>query len=152
MDEKMRPIESGDLNNVKYTIPDRIVENSNGDICIIDRTGGGNSRLLVLNKDGSLKFVYPNESEYDYIPNSPTKKISLSDVCCDTFSNIFVADEKNNEVIILNSNGDEVVRFSKLLKKKGHLNIVAPSQIVIDRTGRLWIVMQGKVLVFDLYS
>jgi hypothetical protein len=83
----MRPIESGDLNNVEYTIPDRIVENSNGDICIIDRTGGGNSRLLVLNKDGSLKFVYPNESEYDYIPNSPTKKISLSDVCCDTFSN-----------------------------------------------------------------
>ena len=152
MDEKMRPIESGDLNNVEYTIPDRIVENSNGDICIIDRTGGGNSRLLVLNKDGSLKFVYPNESEYDYIPNSPTKKISLSDVCCDTFSNIFVADEKNNEDIILNSNGDEVVRFSKLLKKKGHLNIVAPSQIVIDRTGRLWIVMQGKVLVFDLYS
>jgi hypothetical protein len=69
-----------------------------------------------------------------------------------TFSNIFVADEKNNEVIILNSNGDEVVRFSKLLKKKGYLNIVAPSQIVIDRTGRLWIVMQGKVLVFHQTS
>jgi hypothetical protein len=72
-----------------------------------------------------------------------------------TFSNIFVADEKNNEVIILNSNGDEVVRFSKLLKKKGYLNIVAPSQIVIDRTGTADITQRnflcgriGNVVVF----
>jgi hypothetical protein len=26
-----------------FTLPDRVAENVNGDICVIDRTGGGNS-------------------------------------------------------------------------------------------------------------
>lgn len=152
MDEQLNIVNSDDLNNVEYTLPDRVVQNDNGDICVIDRIGGGSSRLFVLNKDGTLKFVYPHESpEYDFTATTKLKKVSFSDVCCDSFSNIFVADEKNNDIIVLNSDGDEIVRFSKVLKKKG-INLVAPSRIVLDRTGKLWIVMQGKVLVFDLYS
>ena len=150
MNEKLEILNSEDLNKIEFKVPDRIVQNDNGDVCVIDRIGGGSSRLCVLNKDGTLKFTYPPETEIDMATTTP-KKISLSDVCCDSFSQIFVADEKNNDVIVLTSEGEEITRFSKILKKR-YLHIVAPNRIVLDRTGKLWIVMPGKVLVFDLYS
>lgn len=108
MDENLGMRNSDELNKLEFVVPDRILQDDNGDICVIDRIG--------IN----LKFTYPSEpTEGDAMTTA--RRISLSDV--------FVADENNNYVIVLTSNCEEITRFSKILRKNTY-SIVAPNRIV----------------------
>lgn len=158
MNENFKIIETYGQKEHIFNIPDRIFENINGDICIIDRTGGLDSRLVVMDCHGGVRFEYPGEGSFDgsygdgYIP---VKRQAFSDVCCDGYANIYLSDERNNEIIVLDPDGAEQKGVDEIFTKKrdkAETNMVAPHRIVIDTNGRLWVIQRRKIALFALYN
>lgn len=142
-----------------FTLPDRVCENVNGDICIIDRTGGGNSHLSVFTGKGKFLFSYPDdqlEQQEQIIPNNILKKHSFRDVCCDSLGNIIISDEKYNEIVVLTKHGGKKCLLTHRLQRTGGLNIMPhfyrPSNLGLDSDGKLWVLQKQGITVVDLYS
>lgn len=81
-----------------FLYPYRIAENTNGDICVIDRTGMNNGQLVVLSSSGKLKFQYRGNgsSQADFDPRG---------ICCDSIGHILLSDCNNRCVHLLNKEG-----------------------------------------------
>lgn len=81
-----------------FFYPYRVAENTNGDICVVDRTALDSGRLCVLSPSGNLRFRYkghgPNQSQFD--PRG---------ICCDSAGNILLCDCGNKSVHLLRENG-----------------------------------------------
>ncbi|XP_061174268.1 tripartite motif-containing protein 2-like [Saccostrea echinata] len=81
-----------------FLYPYRISVNTNGDICVIDRTAIDSGQLCVLSQ-GKLRYRYkgngPNQSEFD--PRG---------ISCDSASNILLSDCGNKCVHLLKENGN----------------------------------------------
>ncbi|XP_048759378.2 uncharacterized protein LOC125668977 [Ostrea edulis] len=74
-----------------FTIPRKVTENANTDICVIDKMHDQHSRLCVLSSAGILKFQYSSMSPWD--------------VCCDQYSHIIAISRLGVDVQILDKNG-----------------------------------------------
>lgn len=74
-----------------FSIPKKVLENTNTDICVIDKLQDQSSRLCVLSSAGSLKFQYSALSPWD--------------VCCDQYSNLVLISRHRADIQILDQYG-----------------------------------------------
>lgn len=90
-----------------FTLPVRIKQNGNTDICVLNWTSDDSSELVILSLSGCLKSVYLGQN-----------KCSLTDLVCDTYFDIVVSDMENNQIHLLSAEGE----FLKYLLKENEVN------------------------------
>ena len=76
-----------------FTAPYRTTENSNSDICAMNRTGEYTGELIVLHGDGRVQATYRGQKDSTF---------DLRDVACDS----------QNRIIVLDSNGKRIHQLS----------------------------------------
>ncbi|XP_052683464.1 uncharacterized protein LOC128163835 [Crassostrea angulata] len=81
----------GDGQTRLFTVPYRVKQNGNTDICVVNRTRQCTGELVILSSSGFLKSVYHG---------LPT------DVVCDAHCNIIVTDYSNSQIHLLNPDGE----------------------------------------------
>ncbi|XP_052684010.1 uncharacterized protein LOC128164278 [Crassostrea angulata] len=74
-----------------FTVPRRVKQNGNTDICVVNRTRQCTGELVILSSSGFLKSVYHGH---------PT------DVICDAHCNIIVTDCSNSQIHLLSPDGE----------------------------------------------
>ena len=80
-----------------FTLPGRMAENGNSDICAINRTSDFTGELIVLYADGRLRFTYRGQEG---------PKFDLRDVACDSERRIIVLEcTKTTSLSLLSPNG-----------------------------------------------
>ena len=118
-----------------FTVPWRVTQNSNTDICAINVKSETCSELVILSFSGSLKSVYPEQNIKDNF-------VILSDVVCDSFSNIIVSEAFNSSVHLLSPDG----QFMRYLLTENQVN--QPTALSLKKS-TLWIGdKQGHIKVF----
>lgn len=102
-----------------YVCPTYIAENGNGDICVSDVTA-----VVVTDAGGMLRFRFPpKESEIEIDPYG---------ICCDSICNIIIAEMKNNNILVINKNGE----YCYDIKYQG---IKLPRALCIDKTNVMYV-------------
>ncbi|CAC5406754.1 unnamed protein product [Mytilus coruscus] len=96
----------------------RITTNFNEDICIVDlSTSSVKGRIVTLEKDGNLKWVYDGHPS-----NIPTDNFFLpGDIATTYLGNIIVCDTRNSVIHILNAQGSIIA-----YKERSDLEISYP--------------------------
>lgn len=89
-----------------FTLPVRIKQNGNTDICVLNWTSDDSSELVILSSSGCLKSVYQG-----------LNKCSLTDVVCDAYFNILISDMEYSQIHILSADG----KFLKYLLKENEV-------------------------------
>lgn len=112
-----------------FTYPFRLCENTNSDVCIVDKSGAFTGRLVVLELSGSLKFTYTGNSTADQ-----KSTFDPRDVACDSLGRILVSDCGNHMVHILDQDGDIVCHINTL-----KLGIKYPWSLSFESYVKLWI-------------
>nr|XP_034318344.1 uncharacterized protein LOC117686753 [Crassostrea gigas] len=79
-----------------FTVPWRVRQNGNTDICVVNLTSHSSSELVMLSLSGSLKLEYRGKD---------TEKYFLCDVLCDSHSNIIVCETFYSQVHLLSPDG-----------------------------------------------
>ncbi|KAK3102738.1 hypothetical protein FSP39_013566 [Pinctada imbricata] len=81
-----------------FTLPVRKAENKNSDICIINRHDSDSGELIVLHKDGRVKFIYSGEDLDDesFLP---------FDIECDSKSHILLTEKYSRAIHVLSAEG-----------------------------------------------
>lgn len=74
-----------------FKSPRKVLENTNSDICVIDKPQDQSSQLIVVSPAGVTRFRYMT--------------LSPSDVCCDQYSNIILISHRRPDVQILDQKG-----------------------------------------------
>uniref|UniRef100_K1RIS6 Tripartite motif-containing protein 38 n=1 Tax=Magallana gigas TaxID=29159 RepID=K1RIS6_MAGGI len=125
----------GDGQTRLFTVPWRVKQNGNTDICVVNKTSESTSELMILSSSGCVKVVYRGQSL--------VKKCLFSDVVCDSRSNIIVSDMENGQIHLLGPDGT----FVKYLLTQ--YEITHPSSVsLINST--LWVGNnEGCVKVFE---
>ena len=120
--------------------PYRIAENINNDICVSDRTSMGSGRVVVLDNNGNLKFIYEGPTN-----NQCQRKFAPAGITCDSFGQILVADTNNHCIHILDRSG-QFLGF--LLKPED--GITSPHSLAFDGKGFFWVGDElGSIRVFE---
>ncbi|KAK3082736.1 hypothetical protein FSP39_003819 [Pinctada imbricata] len=117
-----------------FTCPIRTAENKNKDVCVINRLSGETGELVVLHKDGLVKFTYRGDGlEYErFLP---------FDVECDVKCRILLTEDYSRAIHILSSEG-------MYLCKLRHYEQLAPTVISIYGDN-LWCGLHdGRVKVY----
>ncbi|XP_062609423.1 uncharacterized protein LOC134271193 [Saccostrea cucullata] len=117
-----------------FTVPTRLTQNSNSDICVVNRTNKFTGDLVIMSPSGSLKYVYRGQNLIeDFCP---------SFVVCDSLYNILVTDHNNKQIHLLSSDGG----FLKFLLTENEVN--HPIRLSMYKS-TLWVgYYEGLVEVF----
>ena len=115
-----------------FTRPHRVIENSGGDICVVDKTSMGSGRIVVITKSGRLKFVYEGKE------NTKDRPFLPSDLSRDHKGGLLVADTNNSCVHIV----DAVGKFIGLLLERSD-GLTSPCAIDLSDDNILWIAMDN---------
>ncbi|KAK3083471.1 hypothetical protein FSP39_023483 [Pinctada imbricata] len=81
-----------------FTCPTRTTENKNKDVCVINWLSVDSGELVVLHKDGRVKFTYRGDG-------LESEKFFPYDVECDVKCRILLADHYSKAIHILSSEG-----------------------------------------------
>ncbi|OWF49766.1 uncharacterized protein LOC110451267 [Mizuhopecten yessoensis] len=138
-------IDRGEVKSVKFkddseklTAPYRILENTNGDVLVIDGLSETSGRLVVFNDVGGVKFTYSGDDTGNGQPFCPTN------MCIDHIGNIFVVDGGSHCIHVLNSVG-ELQR--KIISDE--IGGVEPTILSIGQDGIMWVGhANGEVAVY----
>ena len=118
-----------------FTWPCSITQNSNTDICVINRTSNTTVELVILSFSGSLKCVYPEQNQRN--------ELNLIDVVCDSYSNIIVSEINHSTVHLLSPAGE----FMRYLLTENQVN--GPTFMSLKKS-TLWIAdRHGLVKLFQ---
>ena len=80
-----------------FTVPARTAENGNSDMCVINFTSGSTGDLIVLYRDGRMRFTYRGQDGRKFDPR---------DVACDSERRIIVLEcYKTTYLSLLSQNG-----------------------------------------------
>nr|XP_022339233.1 uncharacterized protein LOC111134477 [Crassostrea virginica] len=121
-----------------FTLPLRVTQNGNTDICVINETSNTTGELLILSFSGSLKSVYPKQEH--------RHNFFLSDVVCDSYRNIIVSEAQKRFLHLLSSDGE----FMKYLLTENQVN--KPLSMSLKKS-TLWVGdNKGRVKVFQYNS
>ncbi|KAJ8299645.1 hypothetical protein KUTeg_023705 [Tegillarca granosa] len=112
-----------------------IDENTNKDICVVNRTSN-KSNVVILNASGGLKCTYKGQESEMFVPVK---------VKCDKFGQIIVSD-LNKKIHILNRNG-QLIKY--LMTEKDLQN--KPVSLAIDRNNLLWVGCVGGLVYIVKY-
>lgn len=122
--ERIDTIEYDNENRRLFTLPYRVSENKNLDICVIDRTSDSSGRLVILDNYGAIKCIYNSNGDPKFIPNGVT---------CDAKGRIIISDYWD-KIHILDNDG-QLLQYLITEKNK----IEYPQSIGIDNKGFLWV-------------
>ena len=126
-----------------FTAPHRITTNINKDIVIIDKiledgykdankdNDEINGRIVVLGKEGDLKWTYLGHPHINY---SETHSFSPCDIVTTSVGHVIVADLMTSALHVLSRQGDLLT--CKLMGDKG---VVNPHSLCFDTRGQIWI-------------
>jgi hypothetical protein len=119
-----------------FTLPVRVQQNGNSDICVVDWTSDDKGNLVILSSSGRMKSVYHGQDlKEKFIPCG---------VACDSLCNILVTDTDNHRVRLLSPDG-EFLKF--LLTEDEELS---PSSLSVHGS-TLWVgCSNGTVKLFQL--
>jgi hypothetical protein len=80
-----------------FTVPRRVRQNGNSDICVVNRTSDITGDVVILSFSGRLRSVYHGQNmKKDFRP---------SDVECDSLCNILVIDSNYHRIHLLSPGG-----------------------------------------------
>lgn len=121
-----------------FTVPYKVRQNLNTDICVVNWTSGDTSELVILTFSGVLRSVYRGQD--------PTKIYLLSDVVCDSHCNLLVSDVTYSSIHLLSPDG-EFMKFLLTEKEVQH-----PMSMALYKS-TLWVGdMDGRLSVFNYKS
>lgn len=119
-----------------FTSPVKVAETVEEEICVIDKTAKDRGRVVVFTRNEQIKFIYtgPLGLKLDFMFN-PT------DVTCDIYGHLIVADKNNNAIHMLDKHG-EVLKVHQV----GRDWIDVPHSVVTDHKGSMIIGDSAGVL------
>ncbi|CAC5382976.1 unnamed protein product [Mytilus coruscus] len=113
-----------------FTIPARITSNVNNDILVIDRKSDEDGRVVVLDREGQVKWIYEGNPEVSLGNNL----FNPFDIVTTSVGHVIVSDVINHDLHVLSGEGE--VLTCKVMKDQG---IVFPVSLDIDTKGQLWV-------------
>ncbi|XP_052704912.1 uncharacterized protein LOC128180798 [Crassostrea angulata] len=121
-----------------FTVPRRVRQNSNTDICVLNRTNQFAGELVILSISGYLKSVYQGKNQgFQFNP---------IDVVCDSHCNLIVSDCFNSQVHLVSPEGE----FMKYLLTENE--VTKPCSMSLYKSA-LWVGNKhGLVKVFQYYE
>ncbi|XP_062602212.1 uncharacterized protein LOC134263865 [Saccostrea cucullata] len=118
-----------------FTWPRRVTQNSNSDICVVNRTSNTTGELVIMSPSGHIKTVYRGQNL--------TKNFLPTDLVCDSLCNILVTDLNNKRIHLLSAEGE----FLKFLLTENEVN--QPFSLSLHKS-TLWVGYHtGLVKVFQ---
>ncbi|XP_062569761.1 uncharacterized protein LOC134231806 [Saccostrea cucullata] len=118
-----------------FTLPFRVTQNSNRDICVVNRTSPTAGEVLIMSTSGRMKSVYRGQNlTGDFMPGN---------VVCDSFRNILVPDINDTKIHLLGPDGE----FLKFLLTENE--VIHPTRLSLYKS-TLWVgYWEGIVKVFQ---
>ena len=113
-----------------FTYLHRITTNNNKDIVVVDRTSRDTGRVVVVGREGDLRWTYTGHSKINV-----TTQFYPSDVVTTTAGHIIVCDYRRHALHVLSGQGD-ILTFLKVMRDFG---IKYPFSLDIDMRGQLWV-------------
>ena len=130
MDGKQQHTYQYDSNKHRlFTLPRRITTNNNKDIVVVDRTSDDTGRVVVVGRDGGLRWTYTGHSKINV-----TTQFNPIDVVTTTAGHIIVCDQRSHALHVLSEQGD--ILTCKVMEDTG---IKYPLSLDIDMRGQLWV-------------
>ncbi|XP_062611657.1 uncharacterized protein LOC134273474 [Saccostrea cucullata] len=118
-----------------FSYPFRVTQNSNSDICVVNRTSEFTGGLMILSTSGHIKSIYRGQNL--------TKDFWPSNVVCDILCNILVPDINDVRIHLLSPDG-EFLKFLLTENDRNH-----PSRLSLYKA-TLWVgYREGFVKVFQ---
>ncbi|XP_062577175.1 uncharacterized protein LOC134239043 [Saccostrea cucullata] len=118
-----------------FTGPYRVTQNSNSDICVVNRTSNIRGELVIMSPSGRMKSVYRGQNL--------AENFTPLDVVCDSRCNILVTDYNNKQIHLLSPDGE----FLKFLLTENEVNL--PVRLSLYKS-TLWVgYYKGVVKVFQ---
>ncbi|XP_062593158.1 uncharacterized protein LOC134254633 [Saccostrea cucullata] len=124
-----------------FTLPGRVTQNSNCDICVVNTTHLTTSVLVIMSSSGRMKSVYRGDSPF-FRELNLTKDFNPTDVVCDSLCNILVNEFNIKQIHLLGPDGE----FLKFLQTDNELN--SPYTLSLYKS-TLWVGYKGIVKVFQ---
>ena len=112
-----------------FTVPYRIT-NVNSDIVVIDSTSPDDGRVVVLGKEGDVKWIYQGHPQI----NTEGKPFNPRDIVTTSIGNVIVADCSNHTLQVISGEG-ELLTY-KVMSDQG---VIFPCSLDIDTCGQLWV-------------
>jgi hypothetical protein len=118
-----------------FTLPDKVKQNSNSDICVVNKTSNATGHVVILSSSGRVRSIYSGENlDKAFCPCS---------IECDSRCNILVTDVYNHLIHLLSPDG-QFMKF--LLTEK---EVINPTVLSLYGS-TLWVGdVQGTVKVFQ---
>ncbi|XP_061184795.1 uncharacterized protein LOC133192804 [Saccostrea echinata] len=118
-----------------FMYPFRVTQNSNSDICVVNRTSDTTGELVIMSPSGCMKSVYRGQNlTDDFWPGNAV---------CDSLCNILVNDMNNIQIHLLSPDG----KFLKFLLTENEGN--CPTRLSLCKS-TLWMgYKEGLVKVFQ---
>ena len=130
MDGKQQHTYQYDSNKHRlFTRPQRITTNNNKDIVVVDWTSGVTGRVVVVGREGGLRWTYTGHSKINV-----TTQFNPTDVVTTTAGHIIVCDYRSHALHVLSEQGD--ILTCKVMEDTG---IKYPLSLDIDMRGQLWV-------------
>ncbi|XP_062576218.1 uncharacterized protein LOC134238111 [Saccostrea cucullata] len=118
-----------------FTLPVRVTQNRNSDICVVNRTSLSTGELVIMSPSGRMKSVYHGQN--------PTEEFKPIEVVCDSHCNILVTDFHNKQIHLLSPDGE----FLKFLLTEKEVNY--PYSLSLYKS-TLWVgYWEGLVKIFQ---
>ncbi|XP_052081804.1 uncharacterized protein LOC127719617 [Mytilus californianus] len=131
MDGKQKQSYEYDKNKQRlFTFPAKIKSNVNRDILVIDKTSYKTGKVVVLDREGQIKWTYQGNPQI----NSGDKLFNPTDIVTTSVGLVIVSDVINHALHILSREGDLLIY--KIMKDQG---ITYPVSLNIDTKGQLWV-------------
>ena len=136
MDGKQQHTYQYDSNKHRlFTYLRRITTNNNKDIVVVDLTSGDTGRVVVVGREGGLRWTYTGHSKINV-----TTQFNPVDVVTTTAGHIIVSDYRSHALHVLSEQGD--ILTCKVMKDTG---IKYPLSLDIDMRGQLWVGCRKKL-------
>ena len=132
-DENKKEIQSYQYNKHKqrlFTFPDRVT-GVNSDIVVIKATSEDEGRVVVLGKEGDVKWTYEGQPQI----NTENKPFNPRDIVTTSLGNVIVADGINHTLHVISGEGGQLLTY-KVMSDQG---VIFPLSLDIDTCGQLWV-------------
>jgi hypothetical protein len=112
-----------------FTYPFRITD-VNDDIVLIDSTSDDDGRVVVLGKEGDVKWIYQGHPEI----NTEDNPFDPYDIVTTVVGNVIVAECGNHTLHVISGEG-ELLTY----KDMSDQGVIVPLSLDIDALGQLWV-------------
>jgi hypothetical protein len=112
-----------------FTVPDRITD-KNSDIVVIDSKSKNDGRVVVLGKEGGVKWIYQGHPQI----NTEDKPFNPRDIVTTLVGNVIVADCNNDTLHVISGEG-ELLTYKVMLDQ----GVIGPLSLDIDTLVQLWV-------------